>query len=196
MGNICRKRDKIVTLPKCHVEMVESHDPNRHMKERACYDILMRTNKDKPSPPRDPNQPYDSVKSEEVLVYINRYPGGAAFVSGSRKINETETMNDDALKVRRESKDIWMNRLMGHIVRSEAMKNNLEDDSERIRNSYQPKMSMDGKTQKRSINKLKPPKPETENNTDDERKSGDYGKDYEKFDKYYTKDIDEYVDYV
>lgn len=187
-------------MTRNQTEMVESHDPNKNMKERACYDILMRTNKDKPSPPRDPNKLMDSVKSDEVLIQVNRLIGSMAD-GHVKSVSKTPSKSNgiekkDVFKVRRESRNVWMNRLNHHIERSEAMKDHLDYDCERIRRSYGSKKSIDGKTKKKRLNKLEIVKTETDNTTDDERKS-EYAKDYYKpADKEYNKETYDYLEYV
>ena len=150
----------------------ESFDPNRKIKERACYDILMRTNRDKPRPPRDPNQPYDSVKSNEVLIQPSTIR--RAF---SDAIDE-ENVNPDTYKGRRDSKDEWMLRVKGHIENSEAMKDSLQFDSYRIRNSYQHKMSNDSEAHKKGTSSRHNKHEKLDFNTDDDeaKKSLEYSK--------------------
>ena len=181
MGNTCRKdaasKNKASKNKK---KPVESEDKNIHLKERACYDILMRTNKDKPRAPRDPNLPYDSVKSNEVLIrnfkiYAN---------SDSSNISVLEEEH----RVRRQSKDIWANRVKQHIETTEAMKDKLDYDSDRIRNSYQFMMTPPfNRKQKKDGQKTK--KLETVAEYTIEEKKSDY--EYKEY-----KDSKDYKEYL
>lgn len=181
MGNNQQKQQhsrhpKSPKSPNRQTHVEESFDPNLKIKERACYDILMRTNRDKPRPPRDPNQPYDSVKSDEVLI---RPDTAVPAVQGRDSNGSLTAKAPDAFRERRMSKDEWMLRVKEHGTNSEAMKDHLQYDSHRIRKSYQHKLSVDsGAPKKRQMTRQYIRGQVTEYTTDDEeaKRSLDYPK--------------------